>query len=297
MSRKARLREPALVKALLILAAFSYIALMLLLPLGAVLAEALKKGVALWLESVTEPDARSAIWLTLTVAAISVPLNTVFGIAAAWFISKYDFRGKPLLITLIELPFSVSPVVSGLVFVLLFGAQGWFGEWLIERDIEVIFAIPGLVLAVLAVSMFGKGLIAPIVALSIAYIPIVSRLVRASARQELSKPYIAALRIQGVGSFAICFRHLVPALLPAVLAQSTVGFGYAMLDLAAISFLGLGAQPPSSDWGVMIAGGQPSLLVGAPEQSMFPAALVVVTVLAVNILGARVTTWAEGADR
>jgi sulfate transport system permease protein len=152
MSRKARLREPPAVKALLILVAFSYIALMLLLPLGAVLAEALKKGLAVWFEAVKEPDARSAIWLTLTVAAIAVPLNTVFGIAAAWLISKYDFRGKPLLITLIELPFSVSPVVSGLVFVLLFGAQGWFGEWLIERDIEVIFAVPGLVLATVFVT-------------------------------------------------------------------------------------------------------------------------------------------------
>jgi sulfate transport system permease protein len=152
MSRKARLREPAAVKALLILAALSYITLMLLLPLGAVLAEALKKGFAVWLESVNEPDARSAIRLTLTVAAIAVPLNTVFGIAAAWFISKYDFRGKPLLITLIELPFSVSPVVSGLVFVLLFGAQGWFGEWLIDRDIEIIFAVPGLVLATVFVT-------------------------------------------------------------------------------------------------------------------------------------------------
>ena len=152
MSRKARLREPPAVKALLILAALSYIALMLLLPLGAVLAEALKKGLAVWFEAVKEPDARSAIWLTLTVAAIAVPLNTVFGIAAAWFISKYDFRGKPLLITLIELPFSVSPVVSGLVFVLLFGAQGWFGEWLIDRDIEVIFAVPGLVLATVFVT-------------------------------------------------------------------------------------------------------------------------------------------------
>ena len=152
MSRKARLREPPAVKALLILAALSYIALMLLLPLGAVLAEALKKGLAVWFEAVKEPDARSAIWLTLTVAAIAVPLNTVFGIAAAWLISKYDFRGKPLLITLIELPFSVSPVVSGLVFVLLFGAQGWFGEWLIDRDIEVIFAVPGLVLATVFVT-------------------------------------------------------------------------------------------------------------------------------------------------
>jgi len=191
-------------------------------------------------------------------------------------------------------------LASSLLGALIAIASAWFGGWVdgvSSRLIEVIFAIPGLVLAVLAVSMFGKGLIAPIVALSIAYIPIVSRLVRASARRELAKPYIAALRIQGVGSFAICFRHLVPALLPAVLAQSTVGFGYAMLDLAAISFLGLGAQPPASDWGVMIAAGQPSLLVGAPEQSMFPAALVVVTVLAVNILGARVTTWAEGGDR
>jgi peptide/nickel transport system permease protein len=201
-------------------------------------------------------------------------------------------------------PSVVGPILvvlaSSLLGTLLAIVSAWFGGWVdgvSSRLIEVIFAIPGLVLAVLAVSMFGKGLIAPVVALSIAYLPIVSRLVRASARQELSKPYMAALRIQGVGSFAICFRHLVPALLPAVLAQSTVGFGYAMLDLAAISFLGLGAQPPSSDWGVMIAGGQPSLLVGAPEQSMFPAALVVVTVLAVNILGARVTTWAEGADR
>jgi len=179
-------------------------------------------------------------------------------------------------------------------------ASAWFGGWvdgISSRLIEVIFAIPGLVLAILAVSMFGKGLIAPIVALSIAYVPIVARLVRAGARRELGKPYIAALRVQGVSSSAIAFRHLVPALLPTILAQATVGFGYAMLDLAAISFLGLGAQPPASDWGVMIAGGQPSLLNGAPEQSMFPALFVVVTVLAVNILGARVTTWAEGADR
>jgi len=191
-------------------------------------------------------------------------------------------------------------LVSSLLGSIIAVASAWFGGWVdavSSRLIEVIFAIPGLVLAVLAVSMFGKGLVAPIVALSIAYVPIVSRLVRASARQELGKPYLAALRIQGVGSWAICLRHLVPALLPAVLAQSTVGFGYAMLDLAAISFLGLGAQPPASDWGVMIAAGQPSLLVGAPEQSMFPAVLVVLTVLAVNILGARVTAWAEGADR
>ncbi|MBX3196480.1 MAG: ABC transporter permease [Microbacteriaceae bacterium] len=178
--------------------------------------------------------------------------------------------------------------------------SAWFGGWVdavLTRIIEVIFAIPGLVLAVLAVSMFGKGVIAPVIALSIAYLPVVSRLVRIGARTELGKPYMAALRIQGVGSLAICFRHLVPALLPAILAQAAIGFGYAMLDLAAISFLGLGAQPPSSDWGVMISSGQPSLLAGAPEQSVFPSLMVVLTVLAVNILGARVTEWAEAADR
>ncbi|WP_137845007.1 ABC transporter permease [Microbacterium sp. 2FI] len=191
-------------------------------------------------------------------------------------------------------------IASSLLGSLIAISSAWFGGWvdgISSRLIEVIFAIPGLVLAILAVSMFGKGLIAPIVALSIAYVPIVARLVRATARQELAKPYIAALRIQGVGSFAICVRHVVPALLPAIVAQSTVGFGYAMLDLAAISFLGLGAQPPASDWGVMIASGQPSLLNGAPEQSMFPAMFVVVTVLAVNVLGARLSIWAERADR
>lgn len=152
MSRGAQLREPAAVKALLITAALAYFGLMLLLPLGTVIVEGLKKGIEAWLVAVKEPDARSAIWLTLTVAAISVPLNTVFGVAAAWLISKYDFRGKPMLITLIDLPFSVSPVVSGLVFVLLFGAQGWFGSWLQERDIEIIFALPGLVLATVFVT-------------------------------------------------------------------------------------------------------------------------------------------------
>ena len=148
----AGLREPPLVKALLIAGAVGYVALMLLLPLGAVLAEAFKKGWELWLAAVTEPDAWASIKLTLLVAAISVPLNTIFGLAAAWAISKFDFRGKTALVAFIELPFSVSPVVSGLVFVLLFGAQGWFGPWLQDHDIRIIFALPGLVLATLFVT-------------------------------------------------------------------------------------------------------------------------------------------------
>jgi sulfate transport system permease protein len=148
----AGLREPPAVKALLIAVAISYVGLMLLLPLGAVLTEAFRKGWQLWLAAIVELDARASIKLTLLVAAISVPLNTLFGVAAAWAIAKFDFRGKTALIALIELPFSVSPVVSGLVFVLLFGAQGWFGPWLQERDIHIIFALPGLVLATVFVT-------------------------------------------------------------------------------------------------------------------------------------------------
>lgn len=196
----------------------------------------------------------------------------------------------PILVVVFSTLFGVTLAITG----------AWFGGWVsggLARLIDVIFAIPGLVIAVLAVAIFGKGLVAPIVALSIAYIPVVARLSHTAASRELGKPYIAALRVQGVSSLAICFRHLVPAMIPVVAAQMAVGFGYAMLDLAAISFLGLGQQPPAPDWGSMIASGQSSMLAGAPEQSVFPAILVVITVLAVGIIGAKVTLWAEEKER
>ena len=149
---RSTLREPLTIKLLLIGAALIYIVVMLVLPLMAVLVQAFAEGLGAWRDAIIEPDAVSAIKLTLLVAAISVPLNVVFGVAAAWAISKYDFRGKALLLTLIEIPFSVSPVVSGLVYVLMFGAQGWFGPWLQEHDIAIIFALPGLVLATVFVT-------------------------------------------------------------------------------------------------------------------------------------------------
>jgi len=126
--------------------------LLLALPLAAVFAEALRRGVPAALEALSEPDTVSAIWLTLLVAAITVPVNLVGGLAAAWCIAKFDFPGKRLLTALIDLPFSVSPVIAGLAFVLMFGARGWFGPWLEARDIQVIFAVPGLVLATLFVT-------------------------------------------------------------------------------------------------------------------------------------------------
>jgi sulfate/thiosulfate transport system permease protein len=144
--------EPVWVRALLIAVALAFLTLFLFVPLVAVFAQALKKGWDAYLIAVVEPDALSAIKLTLITAAIAVPLNLVFGVAAAWTIAKFDFRGKNVLLTLIDLPFSVSPVISGLIYVLLFGAQGWFGEWLREHDIKILFAVPGIVMATIFVT-------------------------------------------------------------------------------------------------------------------------------------------------
>ncbi|WP_424194216.1 sulfate ABC transporter permease subunit CysW [Ampullimonas aquatilis] len=140
------------IQIILITVALLYLALFLLLPLLSVLTEALRKGWEVYLASIVEADALSAIKLTLLIAAIAVPLNTVFGVAAAWAIAKFQFRGKAFLITLIDLPFSVSPVVSGLIYVLVFGLQGWLGHWLRDLDIKIIFAIPGIVLATIFVT-------------------------------------------------------------------------------------------------------------------------------------------------
>ena len=139
--------EPAWVRWVLNTLALSFIGLFLVLPLAAVFTEALRKGFDAYWQAFQEPDAWAAIRLTLLTALVAVPLNLVFGVAAAWAIAKFEFRGKSLLLTLIDLPFSVSPVISGLIFVLVFGLQGWFGEWLRDHDLKVIFAVPGIVLA------------------------------------------------------------------------------------------------------------------------------------------------------
>ena len=130
----------------------AFFALFLVLPLVAVFTEALRKGFGVYFAALLEPDALSALKLTLIAAAIAVPLNLVFGVFAAWAVAKFDFRGKQLLVTLIDLPFSVSPVVAGLIYVLMFGAQGWFGPWLSEHDLKIVFAVPGIVLATVFVT-------------------------------------------------------------------------------------------------------------------------------------------------
>ncbi|MDF0675274.1 MAG: sulfate ABC transporter permease subunit CysW [Nitrospira sp.] len=145
--------ESPLVRRLLITAAFLYLTLFLFIPLVAVFVEALKGGISAYVGSFLNEDALAAIRLTLLVAAVAVPLNALFGVAAAWAIAKFDFVGKQILITLIDMPLAVSPIISGLIYVLLFGAQGWLGPWLSEHDIKIIFALPGIVLATIFVTV------------------------------------------------------------------------------------------------------------------------------------------------
>lgn len=151
--RTAITQEPVWVRRTLISLALIFLALFLFVPLISVFYEALKKGVDVYFAAIIEPDARAAIRLTLIAAAIAVPLNLIFGVAAAWAIAKFEFRGKNILTTLIDLPFSVSPVIAGLIYVLVFGLQGWLGPWLAEHDIKIIFAVPGIVLATVFVTV------------------------------------------------------------------------------------------------------------------------------------------------
>ena len=189
---RAATYDPTWVRVLLIGTALLFLGLFLVLPLVTVFIEALSKGTSVYLEAIREPTALAAIRLTLLVAAISVPANTIFGIAAAWAITKFDFRGKSLLITAIDLPLAVSPVVSGLIFVLLFGAQGVLGPWLLAHDIRIIFAVPGIVLATIFVSF-------PFVAREI--IPVME----AAGSQEEE-----AARVLGAGGLQTFFRVTLP---------------------------------------------------------------------------------------
>lgn len=152
MTPRSTTDDPLWVKALVLSLVAVFLGLVLVLPLASVFAEALRRGLGASLEAISNPDAIAAIKLTLLAAAVAVPFNIVFGVSAAWAVAKHDFWGKSLLISLIDLPFSVSPVVAGLIYVLIFGAHGWFGSWLIDHDIKIIFAVPGIILATLFVT-------------------------------------------------------------------------------------------------------------------------------------------------
>jgi sulfate transport system permease protein len=152
VTKNRAISEPAWIRWTLIVIALVFLSLFLFIPLIAVFTEGLRKGFETYFAAITEPDALSSIKLTLIAAGIALPLNLVFGVAAAWAIAKFEFKGKSILITLIDLPFAVSPVIAGLIYVLIFGLQGWFGEWLLDHDMKVVFAIPGIVLATIFVT-------------------------------------------------------------------------------------------------------------------------------------------------
>lgn len=152
MKAKLSTQEAPWVRYTLMAVGLGFLFFFLGLPLVAVFVEALAQGLPIYLEALKEPDTRSAIWLTVLIALAVLPFNVLFGVAAAWAIAKFDFRGKSLLVTLIDLPFAVSPVVAGLIFILLFGAQGYFGDWLAAREIKIIFAVPGMILATLFIT-------------------------------------------------------------------------------------------------------------------------------------------------
>jgi sulfate transport system permease protein len=152
VTKNRAISEPAWIRWTLISIALVFLSLFLFIPLIAVFTEGLRKGFETYFAAIIEPDALSSIKLTLIAAAIALPLNLIFGVSAAWAIAKFEFKGKSILITLIDLPFAVSPVIAGLIYVLIFGLQGWFGEWLLEHDMKVVFAIPGIVLATIFVT-------------------------------------------------------------------------------------------------------------------------------------------------
>ena len=165
--------------------------------------------------------------------------------------------------------------------------RGGMYDSVISSGLDIVFAFPGILLAVLASAVFGAGLLAPVLALSVAYTPYVARVLRGAALRERAQQYVAALEVQGASSIAICLRHLIPNMLGLIVAQATTLFGYAMVDLAAISYLGLGIQPPTADWGVMVSENQQGIIQGYPIASLAAGLCIVVVVVAFNILGER----------
>jgi peptide/nickel transport system permease protein len=188
----------------------------------------------------------------------------------------------------------LGPLIVVVLSILVGGALAIISAWrggmvdsAISSVLDILFAFPGILLAVLVAAVFGPSLTTAALALAVAYTPYIARVVRGAALRERSQPYIAALSVQGHPSFSICLRHLVPNVMPLIVAQATIVFGYAMVDLAAISFIGLGVQPPGTDWGLMVSGGQAGVLQGYVAEAFAAGLCIVVVVVAFNLLGER----------
>ena len=218
----------------------------------------------------------------------------------------FDFEGRDVLSRLLAgaqssmigpLAVVVGAMVLGTLIAVVSAWRRGLTDTVASSGLDILFAFPGILLAVLAAAVFGAGLTAAAVALAIAYMPYVARVLRGTALRERGQPYVAALEVQGVSSTSICLRHIVPNMLPLIVAQATILFGWAMVDLAAISFLGLGVQPPAPNWGVMISENQPGILQGYPLPALAAGVCIVGVVIAFNILGERLFEQAQMVRR
>ena len=251
--------------------------------------------------------ASAAVIVAATFVAVAGPLLTPYNPdlpqLSQYFVGPgpahllgFDAQGRDVLSRLLVGartsmigPLAVTLICMSLGSVLAVTAA-WRGgayDAVISSGLDIVFAFPGILLAVLAAAVFGAGLLAPVLALSVAYTPYVARVLRGAALRERAQQYVAALEVQGASAIAICLRHLIPNMLHLIVAQATTLFGYAMVDLAAISYLGLGIQPPAADWGVMVSENQQGIVQGYPIPSLAAGICIVVVVVAFNILGER----------
>jgi peptide/nickel transport system permease protein len=216
----------------------------------------------------------------------------------------FDFQGRDVLSRLLAgaqtamlgpLAVVIASMTAGTLIAVTAAWRRGVTDSVISSGLDILFAFPGILFAVLAAAVFGAGLATASIALSIAYMPYVARVLRGAALKERSQPYVAALEVQGASATSICLRHLVPNIAPLIVAQATILFGYAMVDLAAISFLGLGVQPPNPNWGVMISENQFGILQGYPLPALAAGVCIVTVVIAVNVLGERLFDQAQAA--
>jgi len=217
-------------------------------------------------------------------------------------LAGYDYEGRDVLSRLLAgaqssmlgpLAVVIGALVIGTVLAVIAAWRRGLVDAFIGSGLDILFAFPGILLAVLAAAVFGAGLWAAAISLAIAYMPYVARVLRGAALKERSQPYVAALEVQGASATAICLRHIVPNIMPLIVAQATILFGYAMVDLAAVSFLGLGVQPPAPNWGVMISENQVGIPQGYPLPALAAGACIVAVVIAFNVLGERLFEQAQ----
>jgi len=259
----------------------------------------------------------AAVIALATIAAIFGPLLAPFNpdlpnLSLAWVgpvgghLLGFDFQGRDVLSRLLAgaqssmlgpLAVVVLSLTAGAVLAVVSAWRRGVADAVISSGLDILFAFPGILLAVLATAIFGAGLTAASIALSIAYMPYVARVLRGAALRERSQPYVAALEVQGSSATTICLRHIIPNMLALIVAQATIMFGWAMVDLAAISFLGLGVQPPAPNWGVMISENQTGILEGYPLPALSAGVCIVAVVIAFNILGERLFEQAQATRR